>query len=52
MSEDDLADFYGDRRFYTAERTGMHLLEVWSEWRFGDGAYFNYDLDFTEASDE
>ncbi|MDE0498401.1 MAG: pre-peptidase C-terminal domain-containing protein [Acidimicrobiaceae bacterium] len=52
MSADDLADFYGDRRSYTAERTGMHLLEVWSEWRFGDGAYFNYDLDFTEASDE
>ena len=50
MSADDIADSRGERRVYVVERTGMHLLEVWSEWLSGDPARFGYSLEFAEAA--
>ena len=53
ISADDNDDIDADRRFYTPQRTGMHLLEVWSELKTATYTWnFSYTLDFTEASDE
>ena len=50
LSADDNPDVYDDRRFYTPERTGMHVLEVWSElpWALYTWVY-SYTLEFAEA---
>ena len=53
ISADDNDDVLEERRFYTPERTGMHLLEVWSELQAAHYSWnFSYTLDFTEASGE
>ena len=53
ISADDNDDIDAERRFYTPERTGMHLLEVWSELKTATYYWpFSYTLDFTEAGDE
>ncbi len=53
ISADDNDDIDAQRRFYTPGRTGMHLLEVWSELKTATYYWpFSYTLDFTEAGDE
>ncbi|MYI19562.1 MAG: hypothetical protein F4121_05590 [Acidimicrobiia bacterium] len=53
ISADANDDIDAERRFYAPERTGMHLLEVWSELKSGTYYWpFSYTLDFAEAPDE
>lgn len=53
LSADHNDDILADRRFYTPERTGMYLLEAWSELRTAYYTWnFGYTLDFTEAPGE
>ena len=50
FSADDNDDIDAERRFYVAERTGMHLLEVWSELKASTYYWaFSYTLDFAKA---
>ena len=53
ISADANDDIDTERRFYTPQRTGMHLLEVWSELKTATYTWnFSYTLDLAEANDE